>query len=188
MAGICIGSIMYSQKILVFSKEEKCYFDAKSSPCKPEGNDKREFMDNFKSKSFRDTLNLIRIKLITPPKEWGKKVSDTTFGKIAYYTSLHHGFITDLSLYNLLPDHNYLLTLNGNPKLVGNNLLPDTVPNYNIEKYYDFLSIKTDLQGKFNARIGIYLKPGDYHVRFYVKDTDGFKIVLYHDYFKFTII
>jgi hypothetical protein len=80
-------------------------------------------MDNFKNTTFQDTLHLVRIKLITPPKEWGKKVSDSTYGKVAYYTSLPHGFITDLSLYNLLPNHNYLLTLNGNPKLAGNDLL-----------------------------------------------------------------
>jgi hypothetical protein len=89
--------------------------------------------------------------------------------------------------YNLIPDHGYLSTLNGNPKLAGNNLLPDTVPNFNIEKYYDFLSIKTDSQGKYHAMIAVYLKQGDYHVRFYIKDIDHFKIVLYHDYFKFNV-
>jgi hypothetical protein len=185
--GICIGFTMYSQEVIVFSKVEKCYLDDKHSPCNPEGNEKQGFMDDFKNKTFEDTTQVTKNIIITPPLEWGKKVSDTTFGEIIYYNSMKNGFITNINLYNLKPGHIYLLTLNGNPNLAGNNLLPDTVPNLSIERYYDFLSIKTDSQGAYHCKIGIYLKHGDYNVRFYVKDTDGYKIVLYHDYFKFTV-
>jgi hypothetical protein len=188
IAGIYMSSIVFSQQIIVFKKGEKCYIGSKSKPCKPEGDDELAFLNGFKSASFQDTSRIKKTNLITPPLEWGKKVSDATIGEIAYYNTFPKGFIIDLSLHHLLPDHAYLLTLNGNPKLAGNDLLPDTVPNYSIEKYYDFLSIKTNVNGEYHARIGIFLKPGDYHVRFYVKDTDGFKIVLYHDYFKFTVI
>jgi len=187
LIGISIGSALYSQRIIVFSKTEKCFLEAKSNVCNPAEVRKVEFMNNFINKDFRDTLQMSKARLITPPLEWGKKVSDTTYGEFVYNNSFAGGFITDLNLFNLIPDHTYLLTLNGNPKLAGNNLLPDTVPNNNIEKYYDFLSIKTDFHGKYHARIAVYLKQGNYQVRFYVKDTDRFKIVLYHDFFKFKV-
>jgi hypothetical protein len=178
---------MYSQQVIVFGKEEKCFFDPHEDPCHPEGKIEIDFFNKFRDVSFSDTSQTISAKLITPPLDWGKKVSDSTFGEILYRSAFLHGFITELKLINLLPDHNYLLTLNGNPKLAGNSLLPDTVPKYNVEKYYDFLSIVTDKEGNYKARIGIFLKRGDYNVRFYVKDTDGFKIVLYHDYFNFRV-
>ena len=183
----CIGSMMFSQQVIVFSKTEKCFLNVKDSPCKPKGKEKLDFLADFQHVNFQDTAGLNKMKLITPPLEWGKKVNDDTNGEIVFFSSFANGFITDLSLFNLLPDHNYLLTLNGNPKLAGNDLLPDTVPNLSIERYYDFLSIKTDSHGNYHARIGIYLKHGNYGVRLYVKDTDGYKIVLYHDYFNFTV-
>jgi len=34
---------------------------------------------------------------------------------------------------------------------------------------------------------GVALPPGPYDVRFYVKDTSDFKIVLYHDFFPFGV-
>ena len=37
------------------------------------------------------------------------------------------------------------------------------------------------------AWLGIYLKPGSYKARCYVKDAGDFKIVLYHDYFAFEV-
>jgi hypothetical protein len=187
IAAICSCSISYTQRIIVFSKTEKCFLEARHNVCNPAEVRKVEFMNNFINNDFRDTLQMSKARLITPPLEWGKKVSDTTYGEFVYNNSFAGGFITDLNLFNLIPDQTYLLTLNGNPKLEGNNLLPDTVPNMPNEKYYDFLSIKTDLHGKYHARIAVYLKQGDYQVRFYVKDTDRFKIVLYHDFFKFKV-
>ncbi len=179
-----IGS---AQKIVVFSKTENCVITGKLTSCNPEIPDKQEFLRNFTYMTNSQSANLAKATLITPPLEWGKKVSDSTYGEIEYSLSLKSGFFVNLQLVNLLPDHNYSLCLNGNPKLAGNDLLPDTVPNMNIEKYYDFLAVKTDSHGSFKSSIGIFLKPGDYNVRFYVKDTSGFKIVLYHDYFKFSV-
>jgi hypothetical protein len=130
---------------------------------------------------------LVKTSLIIPPAEWSRKVSDTTYGDLIYLTSFPNGFVTDITLHNLLPHHTYLLTLNGNPKLVGNDLFPGTVAGLNIEKYYDFLSVTTGSLGEYHARIGIYLKQGEYHVRFYEKDTDDFKIVLFQNYFKYNV-
>jgi hypothetical protein len=187
IAAVITCSTVYSQQVISYSKEEKCYLDEKSKPCKPNDEEKAGFINIFTSENFQDTINISQAKLITPPLQWGRNISDNTFGEIIYYNSLKSGFITNLSLNKLLPNHAYELTLNGNPKLVGNDLLPDTVPNLNIERYYDFLSITTDSHGEYHAKIGVYLKHGDYHVRFYVKDKDDFKIILYHDYFKFSV-
>jgi hypothetical protein len=178
---------LHSQQIIIFGKQENCSPGNDANPCYPEGKSEIDFLNNFKEANFSDTTQTKKASLITPPLDWGRKVSDSTYGEIVYQAAFIHGFITDLSLFNLLPEHEYLLTLNGNPKLAGNNNLPDTVPGYKIERYYDFLSVVTDLKGNYKARIGILLKRGDYDVRFYVKDTDGFKIVLYHDYFDFKV-
>jgi hypothetical protein len=35
--------------------------------------------------------------------------------------------------------------------------------------------------------LGVFLKPGGYDVRCYVKDTADFKIVLYRDFFRFEV-
>jgi hypothetical protein len=55
------------------------------------------------------------------------------------------------------------------------------------QRYYDFLIVRTDSRGGYDARLGVYLKPGAYDVRCYVKDTADFKIVLYRDFFKFMV-
>jgi hypothetical protein len=41
--------------------------------------------------------------------------------------------------------------------------------------------------GEYMATFAIALPKGPYDVRFYVKDTDDFKIVLYHDFFRFAV-
>ena len=126
------------------------------------------------------------LPLVNPPA-WGKTVSAKTGGTVRYHSKFRHGFVCRLELHDLQPSHAYLLTLNGNPERAGNALLPTPVTGNEREKYYDFLDIKTDAQGRYAADLGIYLEPGDYDVRIYAKDTDDFKIVLYRDFFKFAV-
>jgi hypothetical protein len=92
-----------------------------------------------------------------------------------------------VTLKGLAPEHRYILTLDGNPKLAGNDRLADAVPGLPTERYMDFFTATTDARGRYTAAFAIALRPGPYDVRFYVKDTDDFKIVLYHDYFKFSV-
>ncbi|GAB5409844.1 MAG: hypothetical protein BalsKO_22090 [Balneolaceae bacterium] len=124
--------------------------------------------------------------LITPPFEWGKEASEEARGKLTHSTSYDLGWVSVVQLNNLLPNHKYMLTLNGNPELDGNELLPKPVPGLEEERYWDIVEIETDTIGHFEKKIAVQLLPGEYHVRFYVKDQDDFKIVLYHDYFRFT--
>ncbi|MBK8477870.1 MAG: hypothetical protein IPL39_16660 [Opitutaceae bacterium] len=121
------------------------------------------------------------------PPAWGKTIAADTRGVLTFERAFAHGFVGRLLLENLVPDHEYILTLNGNPKLAGNLLLPDAVPGLKEEKYYDFLHVRTDAAGRFEGMLGVHLQPGSYAVRLYVKDADDFKIVLYHDYFPFTV-
>jgi hypothetical protein len=92
-----------------------------------------------------------------------------------------------VALEGLLPDHPYILTLNGNPKLAGNANLIDSVPGGGPERYFDFQTVTTDARGSYLATFAIALPAGPYDVRFYVKDTSDFKIVLYHDFFPFGV-
>ncbi len=92
-----------------------------------------------------------------------------------------------MTLEGLTPNHKYILTLNGNPARAGNDKLMETVDHNKKQKYYDFRTITTDANGRYHATFGIRLPAGPYDVRFYVKDTTDFKIILYHDFFKFTV-
>lgn len=125
------------------------------------------------------------LPVLTPP-EWGKTI-EKSGGEIQYQRTFAQGFVGRLSLQGLARKHTYLLTLNGTPQHPGNERLPDPVPGIPEERFYDFLRVVTDAEGKYSADLGIYLLPGDYHVRIYVKDTDDFKIVLYRDYFDFSV-
>ena len=111
---------LYSQKIVVFSKTENCNFTGELKSCNPENPEKREFLRNFAGMANTYPANLAKARLTTPPLEWGKKVSDSTYGEISYSLTFKFGFYVDLKLQNLLPDHIYSLCLNGNPKLAGN--------------------------------------------------------------------
>jgi hypothetical protein len=123
---------------------------------------------------------------IVAPPEWGKTVPGAA-GTVQYQHTFAQGFAGHIALHGLAPRHMYLLTLNGTPGTPGNNLLPDPVPGLPLERFYDFMRIVTDKQGDYEAKLGVYLLPGSYHVRIYVKDTKDFKIVLYRDYFDFNV-
>jgi len=138
--------------------------------------------------SYGRKSELIDAKLLViPPIEWGKTEADSTHGVINHYQKFPHGFYSEVNLLNLIPLHDYVLTLNGNPNLEGNELLPDLVPEMEEERFYDMLRITTDTLGNYQATIAVFLKQGNYNARFYVKDTEDWKIVLYHDYFKFEV-
>ncbi|HEX9783936.1 MAG TPA: hypothetical protein VGA56_14540 [Opitutaceae bacterium] len=126
------------------------------------------------------------LPLVNPP-EWGKTLSPGTRGNVAFKRTFSGGFFGRLKLEGLASAHRYLLTFNGRPDLKGNDLLPSVVTGLPDERYFDFLDIESDRDGRYEAILAVSLKPGAYHVRLYVKDTDDWKIVLYRDYFEFTV-
>jgi hypothetical protein len=173
-------------QIVVFGEKDFYVLDASPAPAGPAQADRLAFFEGFKADLKREAPLEGALDLVSPPS-WGKTVSAQTRGQLQFHTAFAGGFACRLSLENLLPDHDYILTLNGNPRRAGNGLLPSEVPGDAIERYYDFLIIRTDAHGHYDASLGVFLQPGSYDVRCYVKDTADFKIVLYRDFFKFDV-
>ena len=123
---------------------------------------------------------------LTPLFGNGRTVPGAT-GAIQYHGSFPGGLVIGVTLAGLAPNHEYLLTLNGDAQHAGNNNLPDQLSHNSKQKYYDFSKITTDANGRYQATFGILLPAGSYDVYFFVKDTSDWKIVLSHTFFQFTV-
>jgi hypothetical protein len=184
MASLSPFGGLHAQSIVVFGKND--FYPADSAARQPPTDPAQAAFLDAARKDFAghapydETLGLIN------PPAWGRVVSPETTGRVQVRRVFGHGFRFRLGLDHLLPNHSYILTINSRPQQPGNDLLPESVPGHEAEKYYDFLVVTTDAQGSYRANFALYLIPGAYNVRFYVKDTSDFKIVLYHDYFNFT--
>ncbi len=108
-------------------------------------------------------------------------------GEIHYLGSFPGGLVIGVTLAGLVPNHEYVLTLNGAVQHAGNDNLPDQLSRNSRQKFYDFTRITTDANGRYQATFGIRLPAGPYEVYFFVKDTSDWKIVLSHAFFKFTV-
>lgn len=181
---LSIGNGLLADQVVVFGEKDFYVLDAGAAG--PKDADRAAFFEGFRADLKRQEPLENALDLVSPP-EWGKTVGARTRGRIQFHPSFPGGFACRISLESLLPDHNYILTLNGNPAKAGNGLLPSAVPGNPLEKYYDFLIIRTDAQGHYDSILGVFLRAGSYDVRCYVKDTDDFKIVLYRDFFKFEV-
>jgi DNA-directed RNA polymerase subunit RPC12/RpoP len=120
------------------------------------------------------------------PLSGGRTVPGAT-GEIQYLGSFPGGLVIGVTLAGLVPDHDYILTLNGAVQHPGNDNLPEQLSQHGKQKYYDFSRITTDANGRYQATFGILLPAGPYEVYFFVKDTTDWKIVLSHSFFKFTV-
>jgi hypothetical protein len=176
----------YSAAPIVVFGEKDLYVVGKGAE-RPKEADRAAFFGDYAADVGRHAPLESTVELIDPP-EWGKTVGTSTKGRIQFHRSFKGGFACHLELENLLPEHDYILTLNGNPSKAGNGLLPSSVPGNPQEKYYDFLVVRTDAHGHYDAGLGVFLRPGSYDVRCYVKDTGDFKIVLYRDFFRFEVM
>jgi hypothetical protein len=180
------GAVASGQVLAVFGRSEYCALEPGPESFQPTEPTQIAFLREYRADRAREAPYEQALDLVNPPA-WGKTVSPRTHGELRYHAAFPGGFACRLSLEGLAPDHAYILTLNGNPARDGNNLLSTPVPSNERERYYDFLVVKTDSRGGFDARLGVFLQPGAYDVRCYVKDTSDFKIVLYRDFFRFTV-
>lgn len=180
------GGGMQAGQIVVFGEKDFYVLDANRAPAGPKDPGQRAFFSAFRGDLAQGASLEKALDLVSPPA-WGKTVSAGTRGRLRYHPSFPGGFACHLTLEGLLPDHDYILTLNGNPARAGNGLLLSPVPGNEAERYYDFLFIRTDAHGGYDEALGISLKQGKYDVRCYVKDTADFKIVLYRDFFEFRV-
>lgn len=183
---LLLGDALFAGELVVFGEKDFYVLDSASVRAAPREADRLAFYEAFKMEVKGRAPLENALDLINPP-QWGKTVSAETRGRIQFHPFFPGGFAFRISLENLLPNHDYILTLNGNPEKAGNSLLPSPVPGNERERYYDFLIIKTDAHGHYDADLGVFLATGSYDVRCYVKDTGDFKIVLYRDFFKFEV-
>lgn len=177
---------LFAGELVVFGEKDVYALDSSSVREAPKEANRLAFFEAYRADTNRKEPLESALDLISPP-EWGKTVSAQTRGRIQFHPTFPGGFACRISLENLLPDHDYILTLNGNPAKAGNSLLASTVPGNDKERYYDFLIIRTDARGHYDSGLGVFLTPGSYDVRCYVKDTGDFKIVLYRDFFPFEV-
>jgi len=180
-----LGSALHATSIIVYAKGESAMLDAIAAPGMPADPAKAALRAAFMADMMHPAPFLDAIKLTSFP-EWGRDVPGAG-GMIQFHESFAGGVVLKVALMGLLPSHDYILCLNGNPERAGNDRLVDSVPGNEAEKYFDFQTITTDAMGEYVADFAIALPKGPYDVRFYVKDTDDFKIVLYHDFFKFAV-
>jgi hypothetical protein len=108
------------------------------------------------------------------------------------YASESDRFKGEISLTNLLPNHKYLLCLNGKPGQPGNTELGSIGDWYGQEGYYDFKMIITDNNGnlpltELDPDLS-RLPAGEYKVKFFVKDIENnYTCVLHNDFLYFKI-
>jgi hypothetical protein len=183
VASLQLGSVVPAQPVIVFGKGDSVVVQP-SMPV-PDAPTKDIFYRAFKADMEHPAEFEPQIDLTAFP-QLGRLVPGAS-GGIQFHRSFRGGFIVRVGLEGLLPDHPYILTLNGSPERAGNANLVDPVPGGGPEKYFDFQTVTTDSRGSYQAAFAIALPPGPYDVRFYVKDTADFKIVLYHNFFRFAV-
>jgi hypothetical protein len=182
---VAFGTGLFAQEVVVFAKGDSLALGSGISGNTVTNPVKASFLGAFKADLAHPSAFKEPAKLTDLP-DYGRKVPGAG-GEIRYHALFHGGFVILTTLEGLIPNHRYILTLNGNPERAGNTNLMETVSHNSKEKYYDFQTITTDATGRYNATYGLVLPAGPYDVRFYVKDTADFKIVLYRDFFKFTV-
>lgn len=183
LAALQIGNVAPDRSVIVFGKGDSILVQP-STPI-PEAPTKDIFFRAFKADLDHPAEFGPQIDLTNLPS--GGRLVPGASGGIQFHRSFRGGFVVWVALEGLLPDHPYILTLNGNPERAGNDNLVDPVPGGGPEKYFDFQTVTTDFHGSYLAAFGVALPPGPYDVRFYVKDTSDFKIVLYHNFFRFGV-
>ena len=185
LAGLLLTTTLSAHETVVFAKGDYVLLDAGAAAPAPTDPAKAAFLAACQADLARPGPFAASIPLISPP-EWGKTVPGSA-GVLTFHDSFPGGFFVRMTIAGLAPDHLYILTLNGKPELAGNERLVDLVPGMEKERFFDFMKVTTDAHGRYEGTFGIALLSGPYHVRFYVKDTDDFKIVLYRDFFKFAV-
>ena len=170
---------------VVFAKGDSLVFKPGTAEVEVADPAKAAFLAAFKADLARPLAFEGPGQLSDLPR-YGREVPGAA-GDIQWHGSFRGGLVISVTLQGLSPNHKYILTLNGEPRHMGNDNLMEQMARNNGEKYYDFSTVTTDANGSYHATFGIRLPAGQYEVYFFVKDTTDFKIVLHHDFFQFTV-
>jgi DNA-directed RNA polymerase subunit RPC12/RpoP len=171
--------------IVVFGKGESNRFEVGITNAEVKDPAKAAFLAAFKADLAAPSAYAGPLPLTTHTGV-GREVPTAT-GDIRYHESFPGGLVIGVTLGGLVPNHEYVLTINGAVQHDGNNNLPDEFPPGSPQKFFDFSPIATDANGSYRATFGVRLPPGPYDVYFFVKDPDDWKIVLGYDLFRFTV-
>ena len=175
------------QAFIVYAKGDYSLVTATVPSAKPTDPARAAFLADVQADLGRPANYETHMTLSAPPApKWGKVVEGAQ-GEFRFHDTFKGGFVVHLKLAGLTAGHTYRLCLNGNPKLEGNDRLVDPVKGMPEERYMDFFTATADDAGRVDSKFGIALPAGPYDVRLYIKDTDDHTIILYHDYFRFTV-
>jgi hypothetical protein len=185
LAGLAVSAQATDQeKIVVFARHDFQNVERRIAPAN--GAERQAFLETA-AHDLRLSNPLDRTLPLVNPPAWGRTVRPDSRGLLEIAQTYPHGFRFNLTLQHLLPNHDYVLCINGRPHHPGNALLPTPVPGNPAEKYEDFHTVTTDATGSYDGRLALFLSRGPYNVHFYVKDVSDHKIVLYGvEYFDFT--
>ena len=170
---------------VVFAKGDSLVLESGTAEAEVADPAKAAFLAAFKADLARPLAFEGPGRLSDLPR-YGREVPGAA-GDIQWHSSFRGGLVIGVTLRGLSPNHEYILTLNGEPRHMGNDNLMEQMAHNNGEKYYDFSTVTTDANGSYHATFGIRLPAGQYDVYFFVKETTDFKIVLHHDFFQFTV-
>ena len=171
---------------VVFAKGDSIVLGAGTAEAEAKDPAQASFLAAFKADLARPLPFEEPLPLTTTLPGFGREVPGAT-GEIWYHDSFPGGLVIGVTLAGLVPNHKYILTINGAIQHAGNNNLPEQLTRNNPQKYFDFSPAMTDKNGRYQGTFGIRLPPGPYDVYFFVKDTADWKIVLSHSLFQFTV-
>jgi len=122
--------------------------------------------------------------LIIVPYSYAEIKAELNYDKIASDV-----FKGKIKVSGLLPDHEYVLTLNGWANHESNKLLIKQCQLWKPtgEGYCDFKKVKTDSNGSINKDLEELLDKGLYKVKFLIKDTSNWTVVWTDDTVKFKV-
>jgi hypothetical protein len=125
-----------------------------------------------------------RDSYLTPaPTSWGKRIQGAS-GTVTYCEKSAGVFTGNVALIGLDPGKTYTLCINGKPGHPSNEWLPD---RRKAGRYYDFAQTPADRTGRIAIPFKVALHAGDYDVKFFVKDSEDSKIVLFNDRLLFRV-
>jgi len=150
---------------VVFAKGDSLLLESGTTEAGVKDPAKAAFLDAFKADLARPLAFEGPGELSVLPVS-GRVVPGAT-GEIQWHSLFRSGLVIGVTLQGLAPNHEYILTLNGDPQRVGNNHLMEQTARNNGERYYDFNTVTTDANGRYHATFG--------------------NIILRHKFFQFTV-
>jgi len=129
------------------------------------------------------------LKLYPPTWEKSKRKEPIQSGKLLYYDNSPGTLKGEIKLSRLRPNQLYALILQGKREHPSSRYLPQTLKGYRGEekKYFEFKRVHTDKRGYLKTNFEVNLPAGVYDVKFFVRYGGDGSLVLYNDFFLFTV-